>query len=61
MISPGDYINKIITNLQANHQPTDDQHINQSLWTCLDHGDIGFKQYCGSGCNGGNKDDDYCN
>ncbi|KAI0908522.1 hypothetical protein F4823DRAFT_563718 [Ustulina deusta] len=56
-----DYINKIITNLRANNEPTDDQHIQQGLWTCLDHGDISFKEYCSLGCNGGDKNDDYCN
>ncbi|KAI1163346.1 hypothetical protein F5B18DRAFT_319512 [Nemania serpens] len=61
LLGRGDYINKITTDLQANNQPTDNQHINQSLWTCLDHGDISFRQFCSSGCNGGDKSDDYCN
>ncbi|KAI0552660.1 hypothetical protein F4679DRAFT_581171 [Xylaria curta] len=61
LLDRGDYVNKIITNLQANNEPTDDQHINQSLWACLEHGDISFKSYCTLGCNGGDSNDDYCN
>ncbi|KAI1124297.1 hypothetical protein F5Y10DRAFT_249676 [Nemania abortiva] len=61
LLDRGDYINKIITNLEANNEPTDDLHVQQSLWTCLDHGDISFKEYCTLGCNGGDDNDDYCN
>ncbi|KAI0192298.1 hypothetical protein EV127DRAFT_510589 [Xylaria flabelliformis] len=61
LLDRGDYINKIITNLQANNEPTDDQHTKQSLWTCLEHGDISLKSYCTLGCNGGDSKDDYCN
>ncbi|KAI1469316.1 uncharacterized protein F4812DRAFT_470337 [Daldinia caldariorum] len=55
-----DYINKIITNLRANNMPTDDNTIQQSLWSCLEHGDIQFKEMCTRGCVGGDKKDDYC-
>ncbi|KAI0132097.1 hypothetical protein BJ170DRAFT_691299 [Xylariales sp. AK1849] len=61
LLDRGDYVTKIITNLRASNEPTDDQHIKQGLWTCLDHGDISFKEYCSVGCNGGDSKDDYCN
>ncbi|KAK6085167.1 hypothetical protein SCUP234_02108 [Seiridium cupressi] len=57
----GDYHTKIITNLRASNEPTDDQHIQQGLWTCIEHGDISFKEYCSLGCVGGDSNDDYCN
>ncbi|KAM0811611.1 putative Killer toxin Kp4 domain-containing protein [Seiridium cardinale] len=56
----GDYVTKIITNLRASNEPTDDPHIQQGLWTCIEHGDISFKEYCTLGCVGGDKKDDYC-
>ncbi|KAK9775987.1 putative Killer toxin Kp4 domain-containing protein [Seiridium cardinale] len=60
MIPLGDYVTKIITNLRASNEPTDDPHIQQGLWTCIEHGDISFKEYCTLGCVGGDKKDDYC-
>ncbi|KAF3059739.1 hypothetical protein GL218_04613 [Daldinia childiae] len=60
LLERGDYINKIITNLRANNMPTDDNTIKQSLWSCLEHGDIQFKEMCTRGCVGGDKNDDYC-
>ncbi|KAJ2996589.1 hypothetical protein NUW58_g921 [Xylaria curta] len=56
----GDYINKIITNLRANGLGTDDYTIKNSLWACIEHGDIQFKEFCDVGCVGGDKNDDYC-
>ncbi|KAI1376638.1 hypothetical protein F4677DRAFT_419115 [Hypoxylon crocopeplum] len=60
LLQRGDYITKIITNLRANNMPTDDNTIKQSLWSCLEHGDISFKEMCSLGCIGGDKKDDYC-
>ncbi|KAH9906733.1 hypothetical protein F4778DRAFT_778182 [Xylariomycetidae sp. FL2044] len=31
-----------------------------SLWTCIEEGDIIFMELCASGCHGGDKPDDYC-
>ncbi|KAI1196235.1 hypothetical protein F5X97DRAFT_220272 [Nemania serpens] len=60
LLDRGDYINKIITNLRANSLGTEDYNIKNSLWTCIDHGDIQFKELCSVGCIGGDKSDDYC-
>ncbi|KAI3325417.1 hypothetical protein HD806DRAFT_533086 [Xylariaceae sp. AK1471] len=60
LLNKGDYINKIITNLRANDVGTDDFSVQQSLWACIDHGDIQFKELCSVGCVGGDSKDDYC-
>ncbi|KAI0400847.1 hypothetical protein F4802DRAFT_601608 [Xylaria palmicola] len=60
LLKRGDYINKIITNLRANEVGTEDYNIQNSLWSCIDHGDIAFKELCSVGCVGGDKNDDYC-
>lgn len=39
---------------------TDDTAINESLWSCLEHGDIAYLEMCNAGCIGGDKKDDYC-
>ncbi|KAL7622189.1 hypothetical protein AAE478_007692 [Parahypoxylon ruwenzoriense] len=61
LLKRGDYITKIITNLRANNLPTDDFYIKQSLWSCLEHGDISLIEMCSLGCNGGDSKDDFCN
>lgn len=58
--STGDYITKINTNLLANDMPTSDLYVKQSLWACIEHGDIKLLQFCAAGCVGGDKKDDYC-
>ncbi|KAI3320962.1 hypothetical protein HD806DRAFT_537619 [Xylariaceae sp. AK1471] len=60
LLHRGDYNTKIITNLRAVNEPTDDQHIKQSLWDCTSHGDIGYREFCTFGCHGGDDKDDYC-
>lgn len=40
--------------------PTDDTSIKQSLWSCIEHGDIKYLEMCHAGCIGGDKNDDYC-
>ncbi|CAJ2513729.1 Uu.00g018480.m01.CDS01 [Anthostomella pinea] len=57
----GDYSTKIITNLRAANEPTDAQHISNSLWDCVEHGDISYREFCSLGCHGGDDKDDYCN
>lgn len=56
----GDYITKINTNLLANNLPTSDLYVKQSLWACIEHGDIKLLEFCAAGCVGGDKNDDYC-
>jgi hypothetical protein len=46
--------------LKANNLPPDNQHEQQSLWACTEHGDITFLQMCAAGCIGGTGEDDYC-
>ncbi|KAI9640592.1 hypothetical protein NHQ30_010891 [Ciborinia camelliae] len=60
LLKRGDYITKIQTNLLANSLPTSDIYVKQSLWGCIEHGDIKFLQFCAAGCVGGDKKDDYC-
>ncbi|KAI0844048.1 hypothetical protein F5Y00DRAFT_266970 [Daldinia vernicosa] len=56
----GDYRTKIIESLRANKMPTDDNTVDQSLFICLEGGDISFKEMCSRGCIGGDTNDDYC-
>ncbi|TGO75313.1 hypothetical protein BELL_0221g00120 [Botrytis elliptica] len=60
LFQTGDYITKINTNLLANNLPTSDLYVKQSLWACLEHGDIKLLEFCAAGCVGGDKNDDYC-
>ncbi|KAF7905692.1 hypothetical protein EAE99_011993 [Botrytis elliptica] len=60
LLKRGDYITKINTNLLANNLPTSDLYVKQSLWACLEHGDIKLLEFCAAGCVGGDKNDDYC-
>ncbi|KAI1498686.1 hypothetical protein F5X99DRAFT_314953 [Biscogniauxia marginata] len=61
LLKRGDYITKIKVNLIANGQPTTDYYVEESLWTCLEHGDITLEKVCSYGCSGGDKRDDTCN
>ncbi|RAL62689.1 hypothetical protein DID88_004532 [Monilinia fructigena] len=60
LLRRGDYITKVNTNLLANNLPTSNLYVQQSLWACIEHGDIRFIQFCASGCVGGDSKDDYC-
>lgn len=60
LFKTGDYITKINTNLLANNLPTSDLYVKQSLWACIEHGDIKLLEFCAAGCVGGDKNDDYC-
>ncbi|TGO53819.1 hypothetical protein BCON_0117g00110 [Botryotinia convoluta] len=60
LLKRGDYITKINTNLLANNLPTSDLYVKQSLWACIEHGDIKLLEFCAAGCVGGDKNDDYC-
>ncbi|KAM0124255.1 hypothetical protein ACHAP3_010461 [Botrytis cinerea] len=60
LLKRGDYITKINANLLANNLPTSDLYVKQSLWACIEHGDIKLLEFCAAGCVGGDKNDDYC-
>ncbi|TGO53049.1 hypothetical protein BOTNAR_0306g00120 [Botryotinia narcissicola] len=60
LLKRGDYITKINTNLLAKNLPTSDLYVKQSLWACIEHGDIKLLEFCAAGCVGGDKNDDYC-
>ncbi|TVY25252.1 hypothetical protein LHYA1_G006993 [Lachnellula hyalina] len=60
LLDRGDYITKLDTNLKANDKPDTQQYRLESLWTCLEHGDISFIQYCATGCLGNGNNDDSC-
>lgn len=57
----GNYRDHIILVLQANDQPTDEAHIQNSLFDCVSDGNINFVSFCGNGCGGTDSTDpDYC-
>ncbi|KAI4869215.1 hypothetical protein F4820DRAFT_407600 [Hypoxylon rubiginosum] len=60
----GNYQDTITQALSDAGQPTDDRHVEQSLFRCLDtdNGNIKFESFCSNGCSyGGTGDsDDYC-
>ncbi|KAI1755983.1 hypothetical protein F4782DRAFT_527335 [Xylaria castorea] len=60
LLQTGDYITKITTNLRASNITPADYNIQNSLWACIEHGDIGFLELCSVGCVGGNSKEDYC-
>ncbi|KAI0448746.1 hypothetical protein F5B21DRAFT_496539 [Xylaria acuta] len=56
----GDYTNMIITHLRALNVTPEDYNIKNSLWACVDHGEIVFSDLCTVGCVGGDSKEDYC-
>ncbi|GAP92942.1 putative conserved hypothetical protein [Rosellinia necatrix] len=62
LLEKGNYYTQIIEELEANDQPTDSNHVKQSLFNCLggNNGDIQFLKYCTSCHNAGSGSDDYC-
>lgn len=59
--SPGNYRNHIIETLKAANQPTDESHIQNSKFDCLDKGDIAYREFCSRGCGGTDTENpDYC-
>ncbi|EMR62649.1 hypothetical protein MGN70_010943 [Eutypa lata] len=61
LLNKGNYRDHIIQVLLANGQPTDEAHIQNSLFDCVSDGNINYVQYCGNGCGGtGSTDPDFC-
>ena len=61
MIILGDYYEDIVGSLRVANQPTDDAHINNSLFECEGPDDVPFMAYCERGCeNRGAGHDDSC-
>ncbi|KAI1253579.1 hypothetical protein MGN70_005789 [Eutypa lata] len=60
LIAKGDYRDDIVTELSASGYSTDETSIQQSLFNCLDNGQIDVTSYCANGCVGGDSSDDYC-
>ncbi|KAF8139569.1 hypothetical protein K438DRAFT_1637272 [Mycena galopus ATCC 62051] len=61
LLNKGNYQDHIVQVLEAAGQPTDEAHIDYSLFDCLSGGNIRFIEYCSSGCGGTtSKQDDYC-
>ncbi|KAI1773147.1 hypothetical protein F4818DRAFT_443506 [Hypoxylon cercidicola] len=65
LLRRGDYEETIKEALTNADQPTDDRHIHQSLFRCLDtddNGNIEFASLCELGCayGGSAQSDDYC-
>ncbi|KAF8147054.1 hypothetical protein K438DRAFT_1474660, partial [Mycena galopus ATCC 62051] len=55
------YPDHIVQVLEAAGQPTDEAHIDYSLFDCLSGGNIRSIEYCVSGCGGTTStQDDYC-
>ena len=53
-------INKLVQNTRANDVGDFNYNINQSLWLCLEHGDILLEDLCPIGFQGGDSNGDYC-
>ncbi|ROW06753.1 hypothetical protein VMCG_04189 [Cytospora schulzeri] len=57
----GDYYTTIVDSLSKAGQPTDEQHVTDSLFLCMDDDNVPFKDYCANGCTVGPSDgNDYC-
>jgi hypothetical protein len=58
---PGNYQDHIVQVLQSVCQPTDEAHIDYSLFDCLSGGNIKFISFCSKGCGGSTTTaGDYC-
>ncbi|KAJ7477559.1 hypothetical protein FB451DRAFT_1032788 [Mycena latifolia] len=61
LLNKGNYRDHIIQVLQQNGQPTDETHIDDSLFDYLSGGEIKFISFCVNGCGGTTtKDPDFC-
>ncbi|KAL2060384.1 hypothetical protein VTL71DRAFT_9779 [Oculimacula yallundae] len=49
LLRKGNYLSDIINSLNSANQPTDQNHINYSLFACKGDDDVPFKRYCGVG------------
>ncbi|EJD36522.1 hypothetical protein AURDEDRAFT_32161, partial [Auricularia subglabra TFB-10046 SS5] len=61
LLNKGNYHDHIVAVLQSVNSPTDETHVVNSLFNCLDGGEITYQGFCGKGCGGVNSlDPDYC-
>ncbi|KAJ7251968.1 hypothetical protein C8J57DRAFT_1077717 [Mycena rebaudengoi] len=61
LLNKGNYRNHIVQVLMENSQPTDEAHIDNSLFDCISGGEIRFISFCARGCGGTtSKDADFC-
>ncbi|KAH7328091.1 hypothetical protein B0I35DRAFT_416535 [Stachybotrys elegans] len=61
LLRKGNYRDHVVETLQAVGQPTDEAHIQNSRFDCLEGGDIAWRQFCAAGCGGADSEDpDYC-
>ncbi|KAF7345074.1 hypothetical protein MVEN_01670900 [Mycena venus] len=61
LLNKGNYRDHIISVLSQDGQPTDEVHIENSLFDCLSGGEIRFISFCGNGCGGTtSKAADFC-
>ncbi|KAJ7323641.1 hypothetical protein DFH08DRAFT_711762 [Mycena albidolilacea] len=52
LLNKGNYHDHIVEVLTQNGQPTDEAHVDNSLFNCLSGGEISFISFCGNGCGG---------
>ncbi|GAM89506.1 hypothetical protein ANO11243_075450 [Dothideomycetidae sp. 11243] len=62
LLTRGNYYQDILNSLNGAGQPTDSNHISNSLFYCASADGVPFQQFCGTGCvNGGDGNSDHCN
>ncbi|KAI0890741.1 uncharacterized protein GGS22DRAFT_184087 [Annulohypoxylon maeteangense] len=62
LLSKGDYYADIIGALEDAEEPTDEDHVENSLFLCKGPDDVPFVEYCEDGCdNEGAGSSDTCN
>ncbi|KAI1879303.1 hypothetical protein JX265_002257 [Neoarthrinium moseri] len=61
LLHKGNYYQDISSSLRAAGQPSDDAHVNDSLFFCQGDDDVPFVSYCAQGCqDGGSGKSDHC-
>ncbi|KAK1919203.1 hypothetical protein P3342_008927 [Pyrenophora teres f. teres] len=62
LLNKGNYYGEITTALKNANQPTDPDHVYDTLFYCGSCTDTPFQKYCGSGrcADGGSGKNDYC-
>ncbi|KAF9888036.1 hypothetical protein FE257_009300 [Aspergillus nanangensis] len=61
LLNKGNYENHIKEVLSSEGKPTDQTHVLNSLFNCIESGGITYVEYCSKGCGGvGSTAADYC-
>ncbi|KAI0193879.1 hypothetical protein F4808DRAFT_464641 [Astrocystis sublimbata] len=61
LLRKGNYRDHIVETLTDEGVSTDEMHVQNALFNCLDDGDIMYTAYCIAGCGGTDSEDpDYC-